>query len=51
VDETGITRELEALKQQGIGGVEITAIYGVQGNEANEVDYLSDRWLALLVLP
>lgn len=48
VDEAGLTRQLEAFAAAGIGGVEITPIYGVQGAEAREVDYLSPRWMALL---
>lgn len=48
VDEEGLTANLESFARQGIGGVEITPIYGVQGNEANEVDYLSPRWMELL---
>ena len=48
VDEEGLTWNLEAFAKQGIGGVEITPIYGVQGNEANEVEYLSPRWMELL---
>jgi hypothetical protein len=48
VDEAGITAELEALKDAGIGGVEITPIYGAAGREARFVPYLSDRWTGLL---
>ena len=48
VDEAGLTRNLEAFAAKGVGGVEITPIYGVQGNEANEVEYLSPRWMELL---
>jgi len=48
VDEAGITRELEAMSAAGIGGVEITAIYGVKGQEHRDVAYLSARWLELL---
>ncbi len=48
VDEAGLTANLEAFAAKGVGGVEITPIYGVRGNEANEVDYLSPRWMELL---
>jgi len=48
VTETGITEELEALAAAGIGGVEITPIYGVQGEESAFVDYLSEEWVGLL---
>lgn len=48
VDEAGLTHNLEAFAEKGIGGVEITPIYGVRGNEANDVEYLSPRWMELL---
>jgi hypothetical protein len=48
VDEPGLTAELEALRAAGVGGVEITPIYGVSGTEADFVPYLSDRWVGLL---
>lgn len=46
--EAGITAALEAYKQAGLGGVEITPIYGVYGDEDQFVDYLSERWMQLL---
>ena len=48
VDEANLTRLLEVYQQAGLGGVEITPIYGVQGQEARDIPYLSDRWLAML---
>ena len=48
VDEKNITRELEDMKAAGIGGVEITSIYGVNGQEKRNVNYLSEKWLELL---
>ncbi len=48
VDPEGLTCQLEEFAAKGFGGVEITPIYGVQGNEQNEVDYLSPRWMELL---
>lgn len=48
VDEEGLTYNLEQFADKGFGGVEITPIYGVQGNEANDVEYLSERWMELL---
>ena len=48
VDEAGLTRQLEAFAQAGLGGVEICPIYGVQGLEARDVAFLSPRWVALL---
>lgn len=48
VDEKNLTWNLEQLSQAGIGSVEITPIYGVQGNDANELDYLSPKWMKML---
>jgi len=48
VDEEGLTYNLEQFADKGFGGVEITPIYGVQDNEANDVEYLSPRWMELL---
>lgn len=47
VDETNLTRNLEAYADAGIGTLEITPIYGVQGNDANDVPFLSERWMEL----
>lgn len=47
VDSIGLTYNLEEMAAKGIGGVEITPIYGVMGNEANDVPYLSEKWMAL----
>jgi hypothetical protein len=48
VDPAGLTAELEALRGVGIGGVEITPIYGVIGRESRHVAFLSDQWMRLL---
>lgn len=48
VDSTGITYQLETLRKAGIGAVEITPIYGVKGNEQNDIPYLSPRWMNML---
>lgn len=48
VDKAGLTYNLEELSKAGIGGVEITPIYGVQGNDANEISYLSPKWMEML---
>ena len=48
VDPAGITAELEILRASGIGGVEITPIYGVIGHESQHVEFLSERWMQLL---
>lgn len=47
-DEINLTRQLEAFAAAGLGGVEITPIYGVRGYENRVVPYLSPRWMELL---
>ena len=48
VDKENLQWNLQEYAKHGIGAVEITPIYGVQGNEANNIDYLSDRWMEML---
>jgi hypothetical protein len=48
VDQAGISAELEAFRAVGLGGVEITPIYGVAGTESKFVSYLSPEWVARL---
>lgn len=49
VTKEGITVEMEAYKKAGLGGLEITPIYGVHGTEKQFVNYLSPEWIELLV--
>ena len=48
VNEADLRYNLTEYARAGIGGVEITPIYGVKGNEANNIDYLSPRWMQML---
>jgi hypothetical protein len=48
VDEANITRQLEMFANAGLGGVEITPIYGVRGYEERNVPFLSQRWMEVL---
>jgi hypothetical protein len=48
VSETDLTVHLEAFAHGGLGGVEITPIYGAKGYESRYVPFLSARWLELL---
>jgi len=48
VDRANLTRQLEAIAAAGIGGVEITPIYGARGAEARYVDFLSPQWMEML---
>jgi hypothetical protein len=45
VDDENLTRLLEMYHAAGLGGVEITCLYGVRGAESRELPYLSDRWV------
>lgn len=45
VDRDGLDYNLTEFARKGIGGVEITPIYGVRGNEANDLEYLSPAWM------
>jgi hypothetical protein len=49
VTKQSITAEMEAYKKAGLGGLEITPIYGVVGYEKQFVDYLSPKWMELLM--
>ncbi|HLN54855.1 MAG TPA: glycosyl hydrolase [Bacteroidales bacterium] len=40
-----ITAALEKYSKAGLGGVEVTCIYGVKGEEDRFVDYLSPEWM------
>lgn len=47
VDKDGLTYNLEEFAKAGIGGYEVTPIYGVKGNEANDLSYLSPEWMEM----
>jgi hypothetical protein len=48
VTDTTVTHLLNEYDEVGIGGVEVTPIYGVRGREDDFVPYLSDEWMARL---
>ncbi|HKP15087.1 MAG TPA: glycosyl hydrolase, partial [Gemmatimonadaceae bacterium] len=48
VNPADLTRNLEAFKRVGLGGVEITPIYGVRGAEQEFIPYLSPAWVSML---
>jgi hypothetical protein len=48
VDAASLTAQLEAMAGAGIGGVEITPIYGARGYEARYLDFLSPEFMAML---
>lgn len=48
VDKPNLTRLLETYRAAGLGGVEITPIYGIKGQEARHIAYLTPQWVAML---
>lgn len=48
VDKPNLQWSLQQYAACGAGAVEIAPIYGVQHNEQNNIDYLSDRWMEML---
>ena len=48
VDKDNLQWTMQQYADHGIGAVEITPIYGVKGNQANNIPYLSDQWMEML---
>ena len=48
VDKENLWWNLSEYAKAGIGAVEITPLYGVQGNEKNELPFLSPEWMQAL---
>lgn len=48
VDQKNLSYNLEKYGSAGLGSLEITPIYGVQGNEKNDIDFLSPKWMEML---
>jgi len=48
VDEANLKWNIEEYAKKGIGTLEITPIYGVKGNEKNELSFLSPQWMKAL---
>lgn len=48
VDHDNLQRELKEMHSAGIGGVEITPIYGVKGEEHRFIEYLSPQFTEVL---
>lgn len=48
VNAKDLTGNMEKYKAAGLGGVEITPIYGVAGYEDQFIDYLSPKWMQML---
>ncbi|HET7897261.1 MAG TPA: glycosyl hydrolase, partial [Flavisolibacter sp.] len=45
VNKKDLTWNLEQYRKAGLGGVEITPIYGVHGYEKEFIDFLSPQWM------
>ena len=48
VDKPNLTASMQLYQQAGLGGLEITPIYGVGGYEKKFIDYLSPQWIGML---
>lgn len=48
VDTANLSWNLEQYRAAGLGGVELTPIYGVKGTEQQFIDFLSPKWMSLL---
>jgi hypothetical protein len=47
VNQKDLTFNLEAYQKVGLGGLEITPIYGVKGYESQFIDFLSPKWVEM----
>ncbi|MDN5284612.1 MAG: alpha-L-rhamnosidase [Mucilaginibacter sp.] len=48
VNKKDLTWNMEGYHQVGLGGMEITPIYGVKGHESEFITYLSPQWVDML---
>lgn len=48
LDKENVTWNMEQYAKCGIGALEITPIYGVTGNEQNNIEFLSPKWMEML---
>ncbi len=47
VDTTNLRYNIDEYARAGMGTMEITPLYGVKGNEAHDIDFLSPRWMEM----
>jgi len=47
VDKPNLTWTMQQYQQAGLGGLEITPIYGVKGAENKFIDFLSSKWVEM----
>jgi alpha-L-rhamnosidase len=48
LNKKDLSLEMEKYQKAGLGGLEITPIYGVKGYEDRFIDYLSPSWMEML---
>lgn len=48
VDRANLSLNMERYRAAGLGGLELTPIYGVKGTEDKFIDYLSPAWMGML---
>ena len=48
VDRRGLSTALAQYEAAGLGGLELTPIYGVRGAESRFINYLSPEWVGML---
>ena len=48
VDKENLTKQLEQIAAAGFGGVEVTPIYGIQGADDREIEFLSPHYMEML---
>jgi hypothetical protein len=48
VNEKDLTKQLSMFAEAGLGGVEVTPIYGARGAENRYIDFLSPHWMSML---
>ncbi len=47
VDKPNLTASMQLYQQAGLGGLEITPIYGVKGAEDKFINFLSPKWMEM----
>lgn len=48
LNEKDVTWNMDQYASHGLGTLEITPLYGVQGNDKNNIPFLSPRWMEML---
>ena len=49
VNKKDLTAEMEKYQKAGLGGLEITPIYGIKGYEDQFIEYLSPKWMQMFL--